>query len=165
MSACRIEPVEPGAAVAERLLREYLYDILARYPGARPGADLCAAVTDELADPRNTRLTVVLVATDPSGEPAGCVGLREDVGAPEDPEAAELKRLYVRPAWRGTGLGEQLVTAAERHARERFGARLLRLDTRADLTEARALYRKLGYHETPAYGANPYADHWFAKPL
>ena len=52
----------------------------------------------------------------------------------------------------------------ERIASER-GIRELRLDTRADLVEARRLYEQLGYHEIPPFGDNPYAGHWFAKRL
>jgi ribosomal protein S18 acetylase RimI-like enzyme len=52
----------------------------------------------------------------------------------------------------------------ERLARER-GIRFLRLDTRADLVEARHLYERIGYREIPRFNESPYADHWFAKRL
>ncbi len=52
----------------------------------------------------------------------------------------------------------------ERHARAR-DLTLLRLDTRADLVEARALYAALGYEEVPAFNTGPYAEHWFTKSL
>ena len=45
------------------------------------------------------------------------------------------------------------------------GLGALRLDTNKALTEAHALYRKLGYHEIPPYNDNPYAHHWFEKRL
>ena len=52
----------------------------------------------------------------------------------------------------------------ERHAREN-GRTLVRLDTRADLVEARALYAALGYEEVPAFNAGRCAEHWSAKSL
>jgi GNAT superfamily N-acetyltransferase len=78
---------------------------------------------------------------------------------------AELKRVFVRGSARGTGGGPALVTAAEQAAREALGAVAMRLDTRKDLVEARALYAKLGYAEIPAYHDDPYADHFFEKKL
>ena len=68
------------------------------------------------------------------------------------------------PAARRRGLGASLVTEVERLARE-HGARTLRLDTRADLVEARRLYSRLGFGEVPAFNRGPYAEHWFAKTL
>jgi GNAT superfamily N-acetyltransferase len=46
-----------------------------------------------------------------------------------------------------------------------LGLRQLRLDTNATLTEAVALYTRLGWTPTARYNANPYAQHWFAKTL
>jgi ribosomal protein S18 acetylase RimI-like enzyme len=57
-----------------------------------------------------------------------------------------------------------LLTAVEQHARA-AGAQAIRLDTRADLVEARALYARHGYVEIPAYSHGPYAEHWFEKRL
>lgn len=58
------------------------------------------------------------------------------------------------------------MSEVERHAHA-HDLTLLRLDTRADLVEARALYAALGYQEVPAFNTGPYADaeHWFAKSL
>jgi putative acetyltransferase len=76
---------------------------------------------------------------------AGCVALR-----PFDANAAEMKRLYVRAAWRGSGAGRRLVEAVIDAARQ-AGYRELRLDTLADMAPAQALYRRLGFVETAAY--------------
>ena len=80
----------------------------------------------------------------------GCVAVR-----PLDPATAELKRLYVRPAARGTGLGRRLTLAAIGEARERGHSRLV-LDTVAGKMDAAiALYRALGFREIAPYTGNP----------
>jgi ribosomal protein S18 acetylase RimI-like enzyme len=72
--------------------------------------------------------------------------------------------MFVAPAARGTGGGGALLAAAERRAREQ-DAHTVRLDTRLDLTSARALYRRHGYQEIPAYSSGPYAQCWYGKDL
>jgi putative acetyltransferase len=72
-------------------------------------------------------------------QPAGCVAVKRI-----DEHVAELKRLYVRPAFRCRGLGRQLAGRALSEARE-IGYRVLRLDTMPSMTEARNLYRSLGF--------------------
>lgn len=80
----------------------------------------------------------------------GCVALR-----PLDARSAEMKRLYVRPQARGTGLGRALAQAAVARARELGFARLV-LDTIPErMQEAVALYRSMGFRETAPYGESP----------
>ncbi len=87
------------------------------------------------------------------GEPAGVVGLR-----PLDQEAAELKRLWIRPGFRGHGFGRRLTETAIGTARS-AGYRALRLDTIGGLmAEARMLYESLGFREIPPYYHNPHLD-------
>ncbi|MDH3474582.1 MAG: GNAT family N-acetyltransferase [Rhodospirillales bacterium] len=84
------------------------------------------------------------------GEPAGVVGLR-----PLEDGISELKRLWVRPAYRGHGLGRRLTETAIAAARA-AGYRALRLDTvGALMASARALYDDLGFREIPPYYHNP----------
>lgn len=80
-----------------------------------------------------------------NGETAGCVALRrfsDSIG--------EMKRLYVRPAFRSYGLGRRLVDAVIEAARA-AGYAALRLDTLASMEAAQRLYRELGFVEIPAY--------------
>lgn len=65
-------------------------------------------------------------------------------------DVAEIKRLYVRPAARGTGLGFRLMEATEEAARE-IGCAQILLDTGAWMTAARRLYASMGYAETGRY--------------
>jgi ribosomal protein S18 acetylase RimI-like enzyme len=107
------------------------------------GVDLSFQDFDaELANPLGF-YELVLVAT------GGCVALRRVDGA-----TCEMKRLYVRPAARATGLGRALADAVIAHARARGYERML-LDTLPSMAEARSLYASLGFRETEAYRYNP----------
>ncbi len=130
-------------AVARRLFAEYQRAI---------GVDLCFQGFEEelrglpgaYARPRGRLLVAV-----EGDEPAGCGALR-----PIGPDVAELKRMWVRPAFRGRGLGRAVAEALLAAAREeRY--RVARLDTLDWMREARALYRSVGFREIPAYYDNP----------
>ena len=86
-------------------------------------------------------------------------------GAPLPPGApTEIKRMWISPAARGLGLGRRLLETLEACALA-GGARTARLETGGVLTEALALYRSAGWVEVPAFNDEPFADHWFEKPL
>jgi putative acetyltransferase len=88
----------------------------------------------------------LFLARDPNGQALGCVGVR-----PFDRTGAcEVKRLYVRPAGRGSGAGRALVEEAIAFARA-AGYRDILLDSLPDMTAAVGLYRALGFAEVPPY--------------
>ena len=90
--------------------------------------------------------------------PVGCVALKVKA------DTGEIKRMWVANSARGRGIAQRLLDSVEALARE-VGIKKLRLDTNRSLIEARRLYLRNGYSEIPAYNDNPYADHWFEKPL
>jgi len=129
------------------ILREYAQGL---------GVDLCfqqfdeelASLPGEYAPPRGA-----LFLAKVEGKIAGCCALRPIDNA-DYPNAAEMKRLYVREAFRGLGVGRHLAEAAMDAARE-CGYTTVLLDTLNDMEAARALYADLGFHEIPPYYHNP----------
>lgn len=140
------------------LLREFMTEMVVRYhcrPALRGEVDAALAEmsSDDLTEP-----TGLLVIAHHGPDLAGCAGLRWQPGW------AEMTRVYVRPEHRGVGGGAAMLAALEQRARA-AGADRIRLDTRDDLVEARALYARHGYVEIPAFSRGPYAEHWFEKRL
>jgi ribosomal protein S18 acetylase RimI-like enzyme len=140
-----IEPASGAddlAAVAA-LFREYA-DSLGIDLSFQQFEEELASLPGEYAEPRGALLLarVGQVA-------AGCVALR-----PLDGGACEMKRLFVRPQFRGLRLGEALARGAIDAAHARGYARI-RLDTLPTMASARSLYQQLGFHEIPAYRFNP----------
>jgi ribosomal protein S18 acetylase RimI-like enzyme len=126
--------VADDAERVRALFREYAEEL---------GVDLgFQGFDNELAEPL-AFYELVLVAD------GGCVALRRIDG-----ETCEMKRLYVRPAARGSGLGRALAGAVVAHARARGYARM-RLDTLPTMGAARRLYASLGFREIEPYRANP----------
>ena len=126
------------------------------------GADLCfqgfeqelATLPGKYAPPRGALFLALI-----DDKPVGCVALR-----PHDEFTAEMKRLYVRPSARKTGLGRTLAELALQEARA-LGYKHMVLDTLGSMREAVALYRSLGFVETTPYTENPLPEPMFFRLL
>jgi ribosomal protein S18 acetylase RimI-like enzyme len=101
----------------------------------------------------------VLLLARVAGDPAGLGGVRH-----LDTPVAEIKSMYVAPAYRGAGLARRLLAELERIATA-HGCGACRLDTSDYLTAAIALYRAAGYREVADYNGNPKANLWFERQL
>src|SRR3989449_11059661 len=134
-----IARVELTAEVSRALIDSLNAELSGVYP--EPGANHFHLDPEEVADGRGTFLVVYR-----EGAPVGCGALRL-----LDAETAELKRMYVAPTVRGTGLGRRLLTALETEART-LGVRRLVLETGVRQAAALALYRATGFHPIPLYG-------------
>lgn len=110
----------------------------------------------EYAEPRGALLLAWV-----DGIVAGCCALRP-LDASDYVNAAEMKRLYVRPTYRGLGLGRMLTESILDAARAAAYHCVL-LDTLDDMEAARALYEDLGFVEIPPYYHNPYAGAHYLK--
>jgi ribosomal protein S18 acetylase RimI-like enzyme len=106
-------------------------------------------------EPPNGVLLLVRVG----GEPAGLGGVRH-----LDTDVAEVKSMYLAPAFRGRGIARRLLAELEGIAAER-GCGAIRLDTSDYLTDAIGLYIAAGYREVPDYNGNSKANLWFERSL
>jgi len=93
-----------------------------------------------------------------AGELAGCIALR----AMGRDAAAEIKRMYVRPGWRGKGIAQQLLQNAERFAAA-AGYRWIYLDTTDEMAAAARLYEQHDYRRCERYNDNPQATIFMKK--
>jgi putative acetyltransferase len=162
MQGPRIELLTPATpellADTRAIFREYAEQL---------GVDLCfqnfeaelAALPGEYAAPQGALLLALV-----DDEVAGCGALRPlpDV---DYPNACEMKRLYVRPAFRRFGIGRLLAQALLDRGVQAGYSNLL-LDTLDDMEAARGLYSSLGFEEIPPYYFNPIAGaHYLRAPL
>lgn len=143
---------EYGASIA---------DVAARSLEHQGFDDELANLPGRYAPSRGGRLLVAMV----DGQPAGCIALRAlpEVG----PGVCEMKRMYVRPAYRGRKLGRMLAERLIDEARA-AGYTLMKLDTDTapKFGAAIALYRSLGFVECERYNADPDPKTlWFEKRL
>jgi len=146
----------PEAVAAVRgLFREY---------AASLGIDLCfqnfehelATLPGEYAPPHGALLLALV-----DGEPAGCVAMRALPEA-DHANACEMKRLYVKRAFRRFGLG-RLLTQQLMDLATQAGHSCMLLDTLDDMEAARGLYASLGFVEIPPYYFNPIAGAHYLK--
>ncbi len=151
-----ITPSRPAEWDATRaIFREYALTL---------GVDLCfqnfeAEVDDLPGDYAEPRGALLLALVD--GQVAGCCALRP-LDNVDYPNASEMKRLYVRQAFRSQGLGRQLAEAILDAARL-AGYDCVLLDTLNDMEAARALYEDLGFEEIPPYYHSPIVGAHYLK--
>lgn len=100
-----------------------------------------------------------LVIARVEGNVAACIALRRF-----DAQTGEIKRLYVRPTYRGRGLAKQLTVRMLEEA-TRIGYERVVLDTLRSMTPAVSLYRSMGFQEIEAYYPNPFDAVYFEKQL
>ncbi|MBP6617619.1 MAG: GNAT family N-acetyltransferase [Xylophilus sp.] len=115
-----------------------------------------AGLPGDYAEPRGALLLATV-----DGELAGCCALRP-LDTADYPNTSEMKRLYVRKAFRGFGLGRLLTEAILDAARQAGYASVL-LDTLNEMDTARNLYADLGFEEIPPYYHNPISGAHYLK--
>ena len=151
-----LTPATPELLEATRdIFREYAQGL---------GVDLCfqnfeaelATMPGEYVPPQGALLLALV-----DGEVAGCGALRPLPGS-DYANACEMKRLYVRPAFRQFGLGRMLAQALlDRGLQAGYSAMLL--DTLDEMEAARGLYASLGFEEIAPYYFNPIAGAHYLK--
>jgi DNA-binding MarR family transcriptional regulator/predicted GNAT family N-acyltransferase len=147
-----LEEVEPTSPAAQVAVQRYFDEIHDRFGFDSAGLDAKDATMLRPPD------GVFIVAVS-DGAPVACGGLQMI-----EPGVGEIKRMWVDDAWRGAGLGSRVLRDLEGRAAG-FGHRALRLDTNHTLTEAIAMYERAGYQPVDRYNDNPFATHFFEKPL
>ena len=146
-----IDRERPDSPDASTLVDELEAHLASRYPAESRHGFSVGRLVDE---------GVVFVVARSDGEPAGCGGiLFVDAGGREggrdDDGYGEVKRMYVRPAHRGEGVGRRVLGRLLDEARAR-GIRIVRLETGVDQVEAIGLYESVGFRRCPPFG--PYRD-------
>lgn len=157
--AVTVAEISPSSPDARRVLHDYLTDVASRYYGRRATTEeVDAAQREEPSDDLVAPHGLLLLARE-GGSVLGCAGLRLLPGG-----IGELTRVFVHAAARRRGVASLLLRELEERALLR-GLHTLRLDTRTDLVEARALYAQHGYTEIEPYTEGPHVDHCYAKRL
>jgi len=157
--APHIQLITPSTP-AELLATRHIFEEYAR----QLGIDLCfqnfdaelAELPGDYAEPSGALLLAMV-----NGELAGCCAMRP-LDSVDYPNACEMKRLYVRDAYRRLGLGRQLAEAVMDAARV-AGYHHMLLDTLTEMESARALYQDLEFKEIPPYYHNPIAGAHYLK--
>ena len=146
--------VDPEHPDAKRCLRAYVAELNRRSDIPFDPHNGSTAEPHEVRAPAGAFLVAYL-----NGEAIGCGAVKHRRGGPSD-----IKRMWVAESARGLGIGRRLLRELEQLARA-GGAPVAQLETNGTLVEAITMYRSAGYAEVPAFNEEPFADHWFAKPL
>ena len=147
----RVSPLDPRAVVC---LEAYYEELGKRL---KSGFDVNLSADPEASDMEHPRGAFLLAMLD--GMPIGCIGLKGT-----NKGYAELKRLWIVPTARGMGLAQRMMAEAEAEAKA-LGITCLRLDTNSVLSDAVAMYHKLGWSEIERFNEDPYPDLFFEKRI
>jgi DNA-binding MarR family transcriptional regulator/ribosomal protein S18 acetylase RimI-like enzyme len=150
----RIDQVHPDSVIAREVTARYFAELDRRFEDGFDPGDASIEDAKSLRAPHGCFLVAVS-----DGRTVACGGVRRLSN-----DAAEIKRMWVDEDWRGLGLGSRMLNTLEVRARE-LGHSIVRLDTNATLTEAIALYERVGYRAIGRYNDNPHAQRWFEKSL
>lgn len=144
-------PTSPDVAYC---LQQYFAELDTRFEGGFDAALALPTPPHELTPPAGAWIIARL-----HGKPVACGAAKMQPNG-----KMYLKRMWVGSDARGLGIGRRLLVELEEFAR-RAGASAVQLETNRVLTEAIALYRASGYVEVEPFNDEPYAHHWFEKPL
>jgi GNAT superfamily N-acetyltransferase len=144
-----------GTPVADELVAELAEDLTERYGAPKSAVDEGMAQIDpaDVAEPKGAFLVAWLQVDGGDEQAVGCGAVRP---SPFE-DAAEIKRMYVRPEARGRGIARQVLAALEERAAE-LGYRRTVLETGVAQPEAMALYESEGYTPIDGFGAYRASD-------
>lgn len=152
-SAVSIRIEAPDSTAARWCFGQYFNELAARFEGGFDRARYVALSPDaELVPPTGLVLLAWL-----DGRPVGCGALKihgRGIG--------EIKRVWTAESARGLGIAARIMGKLEELAAA-AGVSTIRLGTNKALTEAQAMYRKLGYRDVPPFDDDPFTHHWFEK--
>jgi len=146
--------VDPQSQEAVDAMTAYFAELATRFTNGFDPGDALTHGADQFREPKG-RFILGFV----NDQVVSCGGIQL-----LESQVAEIKRMWVDPAWRGRGVGAATLRYLEDvgHA---FEAHTVYLDTNSVLHEAIAMYTSRGYLSVAAYNDNPYAQRWYAKKL
>ena len=154
LSFTTISVEDPDSPDAKWCLAQFFAELGSRFEKGFDAGKSIPAEADDLRPPRGIFLIARL-----DGRPVGCGAVKAI-----EPGTGSIKRMWVSPVVRGSGVGRRLLLALEKEAAG-LGMTLLRLETNRSLDEAQSLYRRNGYREVAPFNDEAYADHWFEKRI
>lgn len=146
--------VDPGSETAVDAMNAYFAELDERFSGGFDPGDTLTADAPAMRAPVGA-----FVVARSDGTTAACGGVQR-----HDSSTGEIKRMWVHPDWRGSGVGRRMLAHLESRVRS-LGYAAVVLDTNDSLTEAITMYERAGYRSVERYNDNPYAKRWFAKSL
>jgi DNA-binding MarR family transcriptional regulator/GNAT superfamily N-acetyltransferase len=153
-ASVQITPVDPEHDHSRHCLDQYAAELNRRSSRRFDPAVGATALPHEVRPPAGQFFVAYL-----HGQPIGCGAVKYHADSP-----AEIKRMWIAPEARSLGLGRRLLQTLESSAQD-AGARVARIETNSDLTEALALYASAGWVEVEPFNKEPFADRWLEKAL